>query len=94
MSNYNITIEIDQIVDAACEKIANTLKEKIKKSVIKSEKILLRQYVVSQKETAKLSKSISKPDTESKNTSKKKTLTKKKSLDYSSLSESDYSDSD
>tara|TARA_Y100000389_G_C17421032_1_gene496735 strand:- start:1339 stop:1623 length:285 start_codon:yes stop_codon:yes gene_type:complete len=94
MSNYNINDEIDQLVDSLFEKMSITIKEKLKKSVAKSEKILLRQYVASQKETAKL-KPTAKTDTASKNTTKKKPVTtKKKKLDYSSLSESDYSDSD
>jgi hypothetical protein len=93
MSNYNVNDEIDQLVDAMFDKIAGTLKDKLKKIVLKSEKILLRQYVASQKETAKLTKT--KNDSVSKNPApKKKRAVKKKNLDYSSMSESDYSESE
>ena len=59
---------------------------------MKSEKTILRQYVASQKETVKIT-------TKNDNVVKSKTgVVKKKrtnkKLDYSSVSESDYSDSD
>jgi hypothetical protein len=92
MSVYNVNDEIDSLVDIVFEKISKTLKEKLKKIILKSEKTILRQYVASQKETAKIT-------TKNDNVVKSKTgVVKKKrtnkKLDYSSVSESDYSDSD
>tara|TARA_B110000259_G_C13814510_1_gene322116 strand:- start:317 stop:595 length:279 start_codon:yes stop_codon:yes gene_type:complete len=92
MSVYNVNDEIDSLVDIVFEKISKTLKEKLKKIILKSEKTILRQYVASQKETVKIT-------TKNDNVVKSKTgVVKKKrtnkKLDYSSVSESDYSDSD
>lgn len=53
MSNFNIDDEIDKCVD----KLVDQLKIRLKKMVVRSEKQVLRQYIASQKETAKAAKS-------------------------------------
>lgn len=102
MSNSNIDDEIDKAVD----KFAEQLKIRLKKIVVRSEKQILRQYIASQKETAKASKTTkssdgrkgSTTDLGSKVGSKKdNALTRrnqKKGQDYASVSESEYSETE
>ena len=47
MSNFHIDEEIEKLVD----KLSDQFKAKLKKMVIRSEKIILKQYIASQKET-------------------------------------------
>jgi hypothetical protein len=56
MSNFDINVEIDKIVD----KIALQLKTRMKAMVLRSEKQVLRQYIASQKDTTKSSIKTSK----------------------------------
>ena len=89
----SVNAEIEQLVDALMEKFSKTLKEKLVKIVIKNEKTVLRQYVASQKESSRATRVKTEPSKQLAPATKKKRTVKKK-LDYSSLSESDYSDSD
>ena len=45
--------QIDQEIDKIVDKLAVDLKTKLKKVVIRSEKLMLKQYIASQKETTK-----------------------------------------
>jgi hypothetical protein len=49
MSTFNIDDDIDKLVN----KFAETLKLRLKKSVVRSEKMVLKQYIASQKTTGK-----------------------------------------
>ena len=55
MSTFIIDEEIDKVVD----KFAEQLKARIKKLVERGEKIILKQYIASQKETARAAKASS-----------------------------------
>lgn len=90
----SVNDEIEQLVDVLVEKFSKTLKEKLMKIVIKNEKNVLRQYVASQKESSRPTRAKAEPSKQLDTTTKKKKRTVKKKLDYSSLSESDYSDTD
>ena len=89
----SVNVEIEQLVDVLVEKFSKTLKEKLTKIVIKNEKTVLRQYVASQKESSRATRAKTEPSKPSALATKKKRTVKKK-IDYSSLTESDYSDSD
>mgnify|MGYP006442194465 FL=1 len=89
----SVNDEIEQLVDVLVDKFSKTLKEKLMKIVIKNEKTVLRQYVASQKESFRPTRVKAEPPKQLATTTKKKRTVKKK-LDYSSLSESDYSDTD
>ena len=52
MSNFKIDDEIDIVVD----KLAEQLKSRLKKLVLRSEKTILKQYIASQKETTRVAK--------------------------------------
>lgn len=56
MSNFNVDNEVDLLVD----KLVEQFKTKLKKLIIKDEKQVLRQYIMSQKETTKAVK-VTKP---------------------------------
>lgn len=45
--------QIDQEIDKIVDKLALDLKTKLKKVVIRSEKLMLKQYIASQKDTMK-----------------------------------------
>ena len=45
--------QIDQEIDKIVDKLALDLKTKLKKVVIRSEKMMLKQYIASQKDTMK-----------------------------------------
>ena len=45
--------QIDQEIDKIVDKLAFDLKTKLKKVVIRSEKLMLKQYIASQKDTMK-----------------------------------------
>ena len=47
MTDFQIDQEIDKLVD----KFADDLKNRLKKLVIRSEKLVLKQYMAAQKET-------------------------------------------
>ena len=96
MSNFDINEEIDKLVD----KLASKLKTQLKSAVAKSEKQILRQYIASQKDTAKSIKSTKNTKANSstvssgpKKTSPRRTSVLKREVDYSHTS-SDCSDSD
>jgi len=55
MSTFNIDDDIDKLVD----KLAETLKLRLKKSVVRSEKMVLKQYIASQKTTERKVKETS-----------------------------------
>ncbi len=80
MPEFNVDSEIDQLVD----KLAEQLKARLKKIVEKSEKQMLRQYIASQKELAKVKSAGGKVVT--KKTSTKRTIPKRES-DYSDQSD-------
>ncbi len=99
MSNFNIDDEIDKAID----KIAEQLKSRLKKLIMRSEKQVLRQYIASQKETAKAAKAKSSGRRSGHNTgSGQKVIEKqvpadrapKREDDYGSGSDSEYSDSE
>jgi len=101
MSNFDIDEEIDKAVD----KLADQLKTRLKKLVVRSEKQVLRQYIASQKETARAAKTKTSTTGRSRdNTGPRGRKVAKKApagrrapkreKDYKSGSESDYSDSD
>ena len=48
MSN---TFQIDEEIDKLIDKFTDDLKIRIKKSIIRSEKLVLKQYIASQRET-------------------------------------------
>lgn len=92
MSNFNIEEEID----AAVDKVAEQLKARLKKMVERSEKLVIKQYITSQKETSrKDSKSsyntkapvVSGRSSENKPVAVKKSGYRKKEYVYSSDSE-------
>ena len=57
MSNiFQIDEEIDKLVD----KFSEELKIRLKKAIMRSEKLVLKQYIASQRETAKAKKSSGK----------------------------------
>ena len=84
MSNFDINEEIDKIVEKSCA----TLTSRIKAIVERSQKQIIRQYIASQKDTAK-----TKPKTAKADSSNSKKTTKgviKREADY----DSDSDDSD
>lgn len=54
------TFQIDEEIDKAVDKFAEQLREKLKKLVVRDEKHVLKQYMASQKETARMSRVASK----------------------------------
>lgn len=96
MSNFDINEEIDKLVD----KLASKLKAQLKSVAAKSEKQILKQYIASQKDTAKSIKTtkITKVNSATGSSGPKKTSpvrrgTLKREIDYAKTSDSD-SDSD
>ena len=83
MSNFDINVEIDKLVD----KLTSKLKTQLKSAVAKSEKQILRQYIASQKDTAKSSKNIkvnsATGSSGPKKTSPRRTSVLKREVDYS-----------
>ena len=82
MNNFNIDKEIDRLVD----KFSEDLRVRLKKSVARSEKLILKQYIASQRNTAPL-KSVRKTSspTSSKRQSTKpvnRNLPRKKNVRY------------
>ena len=51
--NQEYENQIDQEIDKIVDKLAFDLKTKLKKVVIRSEKLMLKQYIASQKDTMK-----------------------------------------
>jgi len=45
--------QIDEEIDRLVEKFSEQLRDKLKKAAMRSEKIVLKQYIASQKETTK-----------------------------------------
>ena len=86
--------DIDKLVD----KFALDLKLRLKKIVEKNEKSLLKQYIMSQKNTGPVSKKTTKRASPNKSTVKKRDNTLKKGVNKKAkpnyTSESEYSDSD
>lgn len=82
---FNINDEIDKIVD----KMAVQLKSRLKSIVVRGEKQILRQYMASQKDTAKTSKNVKNTSDNTKKSSEKRAP--KREIDYDST-ESDNSD--
>jgi len=83
MSNFNIDDEIDRAVD----KMADQLKARLKKLVVRSEKQVLRQYIASQKVTKAATRSTGAPH-EAKKAPARRTVPKREE-DYRSSSGSD-----
>ena len=52
MSNFEVDVEINKLVD----KLTNQFKIKLKKLVRRSEKLVLKQYIASQKETLRVAR--------------------------------------
>lgn len=99
MSNFDIDEEIDKVID----KITDQLKIRLKKLVVRSEKQVLRQYMASQKETARAAAKIKPTEGRDSGYAGRKAAKKapaarrkapKREQDYRSASESDYSDSE
>lgn len=76
MSSFEIDDEIDKLVD----KLTDQFRTRLKKLVARSEKLVLRQYIASQKETARVTRGtrVSKRENNSKRDSKPKDKTKTK----------------
>lgn len=86
MSSFEIDDEIDKLVD----KLTDQFRTRLKKLVARSEKLVLRQYIASQKETARVTrgtriskregnaKRVSTPKTETRTMTKTKTRTRTK----------------
>lgn len=53
MSTFDVNEEIDVLVDKLVEKLSKDLKSRLKRIVLKSEKIVLKQYIASQKTTSR-----------------------------------------
>lgn len=101
MSNNNFSI--DEEIDAAVDKLAEQLKARLKKLVVRSEKIVLKQYIATQKETTRVVATKAKatgarnPRGQKNSTEYKKPTGRqilKKEADYGSSSEESYSGSD
>jgi hypothetical protein len=101
------TFEIDKEIDIIVNKLAEDLKIKLKKAIIKSEKQVLKQYIISQKQTtSKINLgNKNKPNVNNKKEKEKENKYKesykrkspKREKDYNYASESDrsyYSSSD
>ena len=52
--------QIDEEIDKLIDKFSEELKIRLKKAIMRSEKIVLKQYIASQRETAKAKKSSGK----------------------------------
>ena len=84
MSSFEIDDEIDKLVD----KLTDQFRTRLKKLVARSEKLVLRQYIASQKETARVTrgtriskregnaKRVSTPKTDTRTRTKTKTKTR------------------
>lgn len=97
MSTFIIDEEIDKVVD----KFAEQLKARIKKLVERGEKIILKQYIASQKETARAAKASSSLTSresmaKTKVTQKKVPVRKppRREAEYAVSSDDSFSDSD
>ena len=53
---FKIDDEIDKVVQKATDDLAADLKARIKRLVVRSEKLVLKQYIASQRETARMAK--------------------------------------
>jgi hypothetical protein len=91
MSNFNIDDEVDKLID----KLVDQFKSRLKKLIVRSEKQVLRQYIASQKETARVAKTKNIESSDSGNRGGKKIARRvpKREVDYGSSS-SDASGSD
>lgn len=89
MSNFSIDDEVDKLID----KLVDQFKSKLKKLIVRSEKQVLRQYIASQKETARVAKTKNIEASESRNKKVAKRVPKRE-VDYgyssSEASASDY----
>ena len=96
MSTFIIDEEIDKMVD----KLADQLKARLKKLVERGEKIFQKQYIASQKETARAAKASSLTSRESMaraKVAKKKDAVRKaprRESEYAVSSDDSFSDSD
>lgn len=93
MSNFSIDDEVDKLID----KLVDQFKSKLKKLIVRSEKQVLRQYIASQKETARVAKTKNIESSEYRNKGDKKVARRmpKREVDYgSSSSEASGSDYD
>ena len=97
MSTFIIDEEIDKVVD----KFAEQLKARIKKLVERGEKIILKQYIASQKETARAAKTSSSLTSRESMASTKVTQKKaparkppRRESEYAVSSDDSFSDSD
>lgn len=63
--------QVDEEIDKLVDKFAEDLKIRIKKIVVKSEKIMLKQYIASQRETSKAKKDKDRSDRKDKDRSDK-----------------------
>ena len=88
MSTFNIDDEIDKLVD----KLSDQLKTKLRKMVERSEKIVLKQYIASQKETARVVKTTSQKQPDRKRITSRKSQPKRET-DYT-MSDDSFSDSE
>ena len=92
MSTFNIDDEIDKLVD----KLTDQLKIKLRKMVERSEKIILKQYIASQKETVRAVKPKNMAPLQ-RQPDKKRTMARKvpkRENDYNEMSDDTFSDSE
>ena len=83
------TFRIDDEIDKAVDRFSQQLREKLKKLVAKDAKYVLKQYIASQKETARMAKSSSNMPAFRRSS---KAPSREKEYRYHSESENDYSD--
>ena len=97
MSNFNVDDEINKAVD----KLTEQFKIRLKKIVLRSEKIVLKKYIASQKDTSRVSNGTYNKREKRNNNSGSTAVTKKtmankvqkNKVNYET-SESDFSESD
>ena len=85
MSTFNINSEIDKVIDKAVEQ----LKARIKRLIVRDEKLILKQYIASQKETTRATRGggkVTKPKTKV----AARRRAREKDYEYDSLSEGEY----
>lgn len=85
MSSFNIEDEIDRLVD----KLASDLKARLKKVVVRSEKMVLKQNITAQKSTES-----AKPRASSSTTSSRRPAPQRRKAKESAHSDTDYSEDD
>ena len=86
MSTFQIDSEIDKLID----KLTDQFKTRLKKLVTRSEKLVLKQYIASQKETMRVARGTHKHATKPKVKTKTKTATRPRKARRQPAREKDY----